>query len=471
MIPEATRGTVLLVDDDDALRRALAGELSRRGWFVVGAGTGEAALREAPRCGAEVVLLDLRLPDMDGIEVLTRLREREVPAAVIVLTGHGTIDTAIQAIRKGAYDYLEKPCPIEKVELALEKAREHRDLVARQRVLQDGYAAPDVRAGFVGASPAFRRLSERIARVARADTTTLVTGETGVGKETVAMLLHAESPRKDAPFVVVDCGTLDEDLLRSELFGHEKGAFTSATRQKHGLFEVAHGGTIFLDEVGNTSPEIQAKLLRVLETGRFRRLGGNREIAVDVRIVSATNRDLKGALGKARFREDLYFRLSTLTVDVPPLRERREDIPLLVEHYVTRLNRRLSLSARFDAAAMDALSRYAWPGNVRELIHVLEHAMVLADRDVIGPEDLPDPVRAPRGRADPAAPEEPLASLAEMEQAHVLRVTDRVDGNRGRASRILGISERHLYRLLRKYGRPAGEPSDDGAAPAGDRMS
>ena len=274
----------------------------------------------------EVILLDLRLPDMDGIEVLQELRRREAPAGVVLLTGHGTVDTAIQAIRLGAHDYLEKPCPIEKVEMTLRKTREHLGLLRRQRILQDGYSPADVRPGLVGASPAFEGMMRAVRRIGAADATTLILGETGVGKDLVAKLVHAESPRRDAPYVVVDCAALHEELLQSELFGHEKGAFSGAGRLKHGLFEVADGGTLFLDEVGETNPDIQASLLRVLESGRFRRLGGTREIAVDVRVISATNRNLEAAIAKRRFREDLYFRLSTLTVEVPPLRDRREDI-------------------------------------------------------------------------------------------------------------------------------------------------
>jgi len=444
-----TRGPVLVVDDDDAFRTVLSAELTRRGFDVLGAATGAEGVDEAVRRAPAVILLDLRLPDADGMDVLRQLRAAEVPSEVIVLTGHGTIDTAIRAIKLGAYDYIEKPCPMEQVELVIQKALDHQSLVTRQRVLQDALAPPDVRSSFVGAAPEFRRLRDTIARIARADSSTLITGETGTGKEMTAALLHAEGPRSEAPFVVVDCATLDEDLLRSELFGHEKGAFTGAARQKHGLFEVASGGTLFLDEVGDATLEIQAKLLRVLETGRFRRLGGNREIAVDLRVVSATNRDLHAAVAAGRFREDLYFRLATLTVHVPPLRERRADIPLLVEHFTARLNRRLCLSARFSRDAVDALSRRAWRGNVRELIHVLEQAMVLATTETIRCEDLPldNGPTSPRGAREATA----HVTLRDMQQRHTLAVLESTGGNRAETARILGVSERHLYRLLRKY--------------------
>jgi len=448
------RCRVLLVDDDDTFRRVMAAELGRRGHDVMTAASGRDALAQVGEASPDVILLDLRLPDLDGITVLEKLREREVRAGVVVLTGHGAIDTAIQAIRLGAQDYLEKPCPVEKVEMAVVKTHEHLRLRQRQQVLQDGYAVPAIEPEIVGCSAALERLRQVVARVAAADSTTLILGETGCGKELVAMLLHRQSSRQDAPFVVVDCAALQEDLLQSELFGHEKGAFTGATRRKHGLFEVADGGTLFLDEVGDTNAEIQAKLLRVLETGRFRRVGGTDEISVDVRVVSATNRNLPQAVAMKRFRDDLYFRLATVTIEVPPLRDRRDDIPLLVEHFTARFNRRFSLSRRFSSDAIAALCGYGWPGNVRELIHVVEQAIVLVDRDTIEPANLPPQIRtACKGPVPDLAAEHALP-LAEVERRHVLAVMDRVGGNRAQAARVLGISERNLYRMLKRYSSP-----------------
>jgi DNA-binding NtrC family response regulator len=455
--------SVLLVDDDATFRRVMAAELSRRGYAVATAASGIEALEQAARRDADVTLLDLRLPDMDGIEILARLRERNPAAGVVVLTAHGTIDTAIQAIRLGAYDYLEKPCPIEKLEVAVQKTHEHVRLVKRQRILEDGYTAPNPGPGFVGASPAFVKLLENVARMARAEATTLILGETGVGKEVVAKLLHAQSPRNEAPFVVVDCAALHEQLLQSEIFGHERGAFTGAARQRHGLFEVANGGTIFLDEVGDTGLDIQAQLLRVLETGRFRRLGGNAEIAVDVRIIAATNRDLKHAISRGHFREDLFYRLATLTLEIPPLRERREDIPLLVEHFLKQFNLRFSFSKRIHPEALHALLQYGWPGNVRELIHVLQQAFVLCTGDVIGLDDLPGSF--PASETLPAQSEAPeLMSLRENQARHIFSVLAKVGGNRAQAARILGTSERSLYRLLRRYRRNGPDSQSEAAA-------
>jgi DNA-binding NtrC family response regulator len=459
--PHPSPCRILFVEDDDTFRRVMSAELVRQGHEVIAVETGRAALERAAEVDADIILLDLRLPDYDGIDVLQKLAEKELARGVIVLTGHGSIDTAIRAVRLGAQDYLEKPCPVEKVRMAIRKTQEHLQLQKRERILQDGYTLPALEPELVGASPEFTRLRQLVARVAAVDSTTLIVGETGTGKEIVSRLIHRHSSRSDGPFVVVDCAALQEELLQSELFGHEKGAFTGAARQKHGLFEVADGGTIFLDEVGETSLEVQAKLLRVLETSRFRHVGGTREIAVNVRVVSATNRDLKQAVAKGRFREDLYFRLATLTIDVPPLRERTSDIPLLVDHFTARFNGRFSLSTRFSDDAKAALVAYAWPGNVRELIHVVEQSIVLAEGDTITTEKLPPQVLS--GPSRPlATPTEPgaLPPLQEVQRRHVSVVMEHVGGNRAQAARILGISERNLYRLLKKNADPGAESAN-----------
>jgi len=469
MVEASGEHRVLVVDDDDVVRGVMASELRRRGHDVETAADGNAALAGARMPGVDVVLLDLRLPDIDGIEVLERLREDDVPAGVVVLTGHGTIDTAIQAVRLGAYDYLEKPCPIEKVEMTISKTREHLSLLARHRVLEDGYSAPDMGGQMIGNSQALQQLRETVERIARADATTLVLGETGVGKDLVAKLLHTQGPRHEGAFVVVNCAALHEDLLQSELFGHEKGSFSGATRRKHGLFEVANGGTLFLDEVGETSLKIQAMLLRVLETGSFRRLGGTSDITVDVRVVSATNRKLEQeAIVQGRFREDLYYRLSTLTIDVPPLRERAEDVPLLVSHFIERSNRNFGRSCRISEAALQMLCAHEWPGNVRELIHTIEQAVVLADGDVVAPEHLARLAERPQAADAPAASaagedEGHVPTLRELQRRHVRAVLRRVGGNRSKAARILGISERNLYRLIKRI---SAEPDEaHGAEP------
>jgi two-component system NtrC family response regulator/two-component system response regulator AtoC len=454
---------ILLVDDDVTFRKVMASELDRRGYQVSAAGSGRAALETAKQVDPEVVLLDMKLPDMHGIDVLKELREHQPGAGVILLTGHGTIDTAIQAIRLGAYDYLEKPCPIESLELAVQKACEHVRLVKRQRVLEDGYVLPGGSPGLIGESPAFKKLLEEAARIAATEETTLILGETGGGKELIAKLLHSGSPRREAPFVVVDCAALHENLLQSEVFGHEKGSFTGAVRRKHGLFEVADGGTVFLDEIGDTGLDIQAKLLRVLETGRFRRLGGTEEIAVDVRLIAATNRNLQKAMARGHFREDLFFRLSTFTIKVPPLRDRQDDIRLLVDHFTRQFNQRFSLTRSMSPEAMEVLRLYSWPGNVRELIHVVEQTVVLSRQDEILVADLPAALRT-RPAAPEPAPSEKLLPLREIERRHILFVLDQVGENRSKAARILDISERNLYRRLKKYIQPDTDLKSDGAA-------
>ena len=453
---------VLLVDDDPAFRRVMGGELARRGYTVTTCASGREALEPAASADADVILLDLRLEDMDGLEVLNELRGRSPACGIVVLTGHGTIDTAVKAMRLGAHDYLEKPCPIAKLEMAIQKTHEHMRLLSRQRVLEDGYAAPDRGVDFIGESAASRKLLESVARIARTDSTTLILGETGVGKELIATLLHTQSARRDAPFVAVNCAAFHDELFQTEVFGHEKGAFTGAHRLKHGLFEVASGGTIFLDEVGETSAETQAKLLRVLETGRFRRLGGNHEISVDVRVVAATNRDLTQESSRSRFREDLYYRLTTFTVTVPPLRARPDDIPALANCFLDRFNRRFSCMKRLDPLAVDALRRYPWPGNVRELIHVVEQSVVLCDGDVIGVDDLPITVHADAAQP-PHAEGDAVPSLGEMQRRHIQWVLGRVGGNRARAAEALGVSERTFYRLLERHrtGPGAGGPDAD----------
>lgn len=442
---------VLLIDDDATFRRVMSKELARRGYAVDTRASGREALDPAASANVDVILLDLRLKDMDGLDVLRDLRARNVPAGIVVLTGHGTIDTAVKAIQIGAHDYLEKPCPIANLEMAIRKTHEHMGLLKRQRVLEDGYTPPDRTVDIVGRSAANQKLIDSVARIARTDSTTLILGETGVGKELVATLLHTQSGRRNKPFVTVNCAALHDELFQSEVFGHEKGAFTGAHRLKHGLFEVANGGTIFLDEVGDTSPESQAKLLRVLETGRFRRLGSTSETVVDVRVVAATNRDLAQAAARGHFREDLYYRLATFTVAIPPLREHPDDIPDLAEHFLARFNQRFSYSKRLDRAAVELLQQYAWPGNVRELVHVIEQCVVLCDGEVIRVEDLPAGLQLARANLPPSVSGDEIPSLREIQRRHILWVLEKVAGNRAMAAQALGISERTFYRLLERF--------------------
>jgi DNA-binding NtrC family response regulator len=448
--------SLLLVDDDEAFRTVLGRELSRLGYEVATAGTGEEALRVVLERPPAVVLLDLRLPDRDGLQVLDEVHRANPGVDVIMLTGHGSIDTAIESVRAGAFDYVAKPCPLDELEVRIHRALERQALRRRASLLERGLTPPAVAGSFVGRSPAFRRVLELVDRVAPSDTTVLVTGETGTGKEIVAKLIHERSPRRGRPFVIVECAALQESLLQSELFGHERGAFTGADRAKPGLFEVAHGGTIFLDEIGEVSQATQVKLLRVLDTSTFRHVGGTAEVHVDVRVLAATNRDLPALVKQGLFREDLFYRLSTISVEVPRLRDRPGDVRLLAEHLVAVLNDRYGRRRRLGDRALEALERHDWPGNVRELQHAIEAAMVVCDGEEIQPRHLPRSVDAGAPAAADgsrvAGPEGALPTLEQMEREHVARALRAADGHRARAAKMLGISERNLYRKLREYG-------------------
>jgi len=362
MTQNGQRPKLLLIDDDQAYRKVMARELSRRGFAVTAAADGEQGLVRLRQKSYDIVLLDLRLPDIDGLTVLQRAREQGCNAEIVMITGHGTIDTAITAIRLGAYHYITKPCGLDEIEVTIQKALEHHRLRERNALLSDALAPRDVGCEFVGASKAYDRILQLVDKVAPTDSTVLILGETGVGKGMVANLIHARSRRRNNPFVVVDCGLCHENLLQSELFGHEKGAFTSATRMKHGLFEVADKGTIFLDEIGDISLEIQSKLLRVLDTSTFRRLGSTVEREVSVRVIAATNKNLQKLIEMGRFRNDLYYRLSTIQIEIPPLRQRREDIDVLIDYRLEHLNRENPHRKEISPEARQALREYSWPG-------------------------------------------------------------------------------------------------------------
>jgi DNA-binding NtrC family response regulator len=454
--------TVALVDDDDVFRRVMAGELERLGFRVLPYAAGAAAVGAVAETEPAVMLLDLRLPDMSGLDVLKEVRAKSPGTDIIMLTGHGSIDSAIEAIRMGAFDYMSKPCPLDELEVRIGRALERQSLQTRATLVERALTPPDVSGFFLGDSAEFRAVVQLIERVAQTDSSVLITGETGSGKEMAAKLIHARSPRRGKPFIVVECAALQESLLQSELFGHVKGAFTGADRNKPGLFEVASGGTIFLDEIGEISQATQVKLLRVLDTATFRRVGGTDEIRVDARVLAATNRDLPAMIAQGLFREDLYYRLRTITVRLPPLRERRGDIDLLARHFVTVFNERFGFQKRIAPRTIERLRQHAWPGNVRELLHVIEAATIVCDGDEIQPEHLGAALRTIRADApalgrtdaapDVAAGDEALPTLEAVERAHIERVVRATGGHRGQSARILGISERNLYRKLREYG-------------------
>ena len=441
--------TLLLVDDDDPFRQVLAGELGRLGYTTTTAASGAEALRRFAETSPDLVLLDLRLPDMDGLDVLRGLLAAGSGAEVIMLTGHGSIDTAVESIKLGASDYVAKPCPLDEMEVRLQRAVERQALRRRASLLERGLTPPDVGSSFVGGSAAFRSVMQLIERVAPTDTTVLITGETGTGKEMAAKLLHARSPRARRPFVPVQCAALQENLLQSELFGHERGAFTGADRAKPGLFEVAHGGTMFLDEIGEISSATQVNLLRVLDSSTFRHVGGTSEIRVDARVVAATNRDLQAMVRQGLFREDLFYRLSTVTITMPALRARPADIDLLATHFVRVVNERFGTSKWLAPDTLEALRQHAWPGNVRELLHAIEHAVVVSDGLEIRPAHLPA-LLGTGSAVRPTAPDA-MPTLDQLERMHIEQALRTAADHRGRAAKILGISERNLYRKLRQY--------------------
>lgn len=443
--------SILMVDDDPAFRHVMSGELQRFGYEVATAATGEEAVQRLKTFEPDVMLLDLRLPGMGGLETLRIVNANAPSTEVIMLTGHGSIDTAIEAIRIGAFDYVVKPCPLDELDVRIQRAMEHRALRCRNKLLERGLTPTNLESSFIGDSPEFRRLLNVIHRVAPSDTAVLVMGETGAGKERVAKLIHARSLRSTKPFVVVECAALQENLLQSELFGHERGAFTGADRAKPGLFEVADGGTIFLDEIGEISPATQTTLLRVLDSSTFRHLGGTKEIQVDVRVITATNRDIPNMVRQGLFREDLYYRLSTITVDVPPLRERAGDVELLTRQFATRLNLQFGTNKQFSNEALELLRRHTWPGNVRELLHVVEAALVMCEGSTVLPEHLPGTLRKPAARPEGMTVPQQPASLEAAERAHILAALNSCGGHRGNTARVLGISERNLYRKLREY--------------------
>jgi DNA-binding NtrC family response regulator len=443
----ATR--LLIVDDDNDLRQDLVRHFSRAGLTVTAAASAEEALDKAASARHDVALLDLHLPGIDGIELLGKLKELQPELEAILLTAHSSIETAVQAMRKGAYDYLTKPFRLAELEVHVQKAREKAQLARREWQRSEQVRYESERYRLVGSSPAMRKVVSLIEKVAPTDSTVLVRGASGTGKELVARALHANSPRCDRPLVTINCAALQETLLESELFGHEKGAFTGALAPKPGLVEVAEGGTLFIDEIGEMAAGLQAKLLRVLEDGHYRRVGSTVERYADVRVVAATNRPLEEELKSGKFREDLYYRLNVLTISLPLLCERRQDIPELVEHFLA--TRQIG-PARFHVhpEALEALVRYDWPGNVRELANVLERAQILAENHVITLDDLPDNLVG--WLPAPAAPDEGDPNdLHQMQRRHVLSVLQEAKGNKVHAARALGISRRALYRLLDKY--------------------
>ncbi len=449
-----TRASVLVVDDDPAMCDVLATRLATRGYRVETAGSGDQAIARALRDDIEVVVSDINMRGMSGVELCRRLLERRPQLPVILITAFGSMELAIEAIRAGAYDFVPKPFEIDQLALAIERGAtlaRLRDEVQRLRRM----VAPTEFGDLVGSSPLMRELYGKLAKIADNDAAVLLTGESGTGKELVARAIHAASPRAQGPFVAINCAAMPPQLLESELFGHAKGAFTDAKTAKVGLFQTASGGTIFLDEVGELPLEIQPKLLRVLQERTVRPVGANSELKIDARVISATNRDLEGMIEEQRFREDLYFRINVLTIALPPLRARGGDILVLARHFLERIASRTSKRVpALSAEAAQKLMAYPWPGNVRELENCMEYSVALAAFDEIAVGDLPDKVRAFRPTQIVLATSDPeqLVTLDELERRYVLRVLESVEGNKAAAARVLGIERRTLYRMLERWG-------------------
>ncbi len=441
--------SILLVDDEVSFRTLVGKELKRSGYEIDGVGDLGEARAALARRKFDLVLLDIRMPDGSGLDLLPEIKEQWPATEVVMLTAFGTVEEAIRAMKHGAHDFLTKPCKLSELEAVLEKAFEKQSLLRSNVALTRDVERLQPSDGMIGTTDAMKELFDMIQRVARTDSTVLIRGESGVGKELVARAVHRLSLRCRQPFIVVDCASLHENLLQSELFGHEKGAYTGAHGLKHGLFEVAHHGTIFLDEIAELSPSLQVRLLRVLQNHTFRRLGGNSDLTVDVRVIAATNRSLENMIREGTFREDLYFRLSVVPLQIPALRQRREDVPALVDHFCRSSSVVPKRGVRVSKPALEVLMRYAWPGNVRELENVVERALILCDEGEIRPEHLPMGLRtSPAFEEDPGTGEWP--TLEALELRYIRRVLEHCRGHRQNAARMLGISERNLYRKLKE---------------------
>lgn len=442
---------LLIVDDDTAFRRVLIKELSRQGFATDGAANGEEALHLLEHHSYHVVLLDMRMPGMSGMEALTQIKRISPSTEIILLTAFATLGEAVESTKRGAFHYLMKPAQLDEMESLIHRAYEKGKLEAQNLALREQIERGKQFVDLIGESPKFLEIKAMIKRVGPTEATVLLQGESGVGKELVAGAIHATSNRHQEPFIIVDCNTFQETLVESELFGHERGAYTGASTQKRGLFETAQGGTLFIDEIGDANSAIQARLLRMLETGEFRRVGGVRTLAADVRIITATNQNLDRLVSEGKFRSDLYHRLNVVMISLPPLRKRVEDIPLLAHHFLAQFTRKQRRTITLSPEALEALIRYEWPGNVRELRNVLERAVILCDSDNITVHDLPPNLT----NAVPASfqPNQ-LVSLEEVETQYIQWVLQQVGGKRNQAAEVLKIDSKTLYRKLKQQDSP-----------------
>lgn len=454
-LPDNSKPNVLIVDDEQSMCQLLETDFRHRDIDSKSVNSAKDALAELRQADFDAVLTDVNMPGASGLQLCNQVSEAYPDIPVIVMTAFGSMETAITAIRSGAYDFVTKPVEMELLAITINRAVKQRRLQRQVKRLSEQVAAPQQFGDLIGESPPMLKLYDQLSRTADSESSILLTGESGTGKELVARTIHAKSRRSKRSFVAVNCGALPEALLESELFGHVKGAFTDARADRKGLFAEATGGTLFLDEIGEMPMPMQVKLLRALEESTVRPVGGNQEIPIDVRLLSATNRDLESAIEEGRFREDLYYRINVIQLELPPLRSRGTDVLLVAQHYVDQYSRRSEKNiSDISAPAAERLLNYGWPGNIRELRNVVERAVALTRHDQIVVEDLPEKIRNFQSRqflvggSDPAE----LLSMEEIEKRYILHVLDTVEGNKSMAARILGMDRKTLYRKLDQYG-------------------
>ncbi len=455
----ALRSTkILIVDDDPGHLTTLKTLIKSWGYAIETADDGDTAVAVVKDQSVDLILMDVRMARMSGIQALEEIKTYNPAIPIIIMTAYSSVESAVEALKSGAYDYLIKPLDFEVLKMTLERAREHAGLKVENKQLKEQLGAGLEATDIIGNSKAMKELLDMLAMVAPSDATVLIAGESGTGKELIARSLHLNSPRKDKPLVVVNCAAITETLLESELFGHEKGAFTGADRRREGRFMQADGGTIFLDEIGETSATMQAKLLRVLQEKEIQRVGGQEVLKVDVRIVAATNRDLRVEVKEGRFREDLFYRLNVMPLNVPPLRDRQDDIPLLAHHFLTFYAEKNRKSAKgFSPLAMDILLKYDWPGNVRELENTVERAVILLTGEHVTEKQLPMNIVEQHPGVEtrvniPAANPDGTRSLGDIEKEAILATLNATDGNKSETARRLGITRKTLHNKLKGYG-------------------
>lgn len=445
--------TILVVDDDSSHRTMLKATLSADSYQVFEASDGEEAISMVEKGFYDLIMLDLKMKNIDGIETLQQIKKISPAIPILIMTAYASVQTAVEALKLGAFDYLVKPLDMDDVRHTLKKTLDYHQLEIENKALKEQGALEFDFSNIVGESKKMRDLFEVLALAAHSHATILIIGESGTGKELIANAIHKNSPRADKPFIKVNCAALPENLLESELFGHEKGAFTGAASRRMGRFELANSGTIFLDEIGDMSPATQAKILRVIQEGEFERLGGEKTVKVDVRSIAATNKDLKEQVHLGNFRKDLYFRLSVVPVNIPPLKDRKEDIPLLAEHFVKQYSEKNQrLIKGFSPMAMDLLMRYSWPGNVRELENCVERAVIMCREQFITPEELPIAIQSLVEKDEPKQiGVQPGHTLQEVEKEMILTTLEQTNGNRTKAAEILGITRQTLQNKLKEY--------------------